>query len=506
MRKRRRKQDKTRAARAFPGQRGSSSSQTKRGRRTWQANKCSAEAINERPNKNRKVSDEQKAHMMWKVDVAGLPVKEVFHGFAEKLYWKWKKKEHKEVLKTGPPRLLPVETVEEIAGKLKAGAFDSILMAANSYGISRQTLDRELKYRRKERGLKPLSRKKPAKRRTDMNQPRVYDMQMGFIPAYDKIDQQLMSHADEFPVQYGPGEHRKTLYADAGDTPIADAAYRNKNAHVICAISLCPPKILKVSVQEKPFQGDDCYDFYTKNTPSPADCPFLGGPPLVNLLAETSAKFFFHDLLGRGGNSTQPKRGHFHPDIPRAFKAKQILEIKLPPQGHYFNPQEFVNRDLQDLVRKWNTNPGEQASGPQSFRDVELALNAAMEQLRADDGKKEAKSVRNAYHARGSSKDYMKMMETMGANEFKKAYDEVKKKRAEIPRGTSYTVGFNPDGKGTRTVHCMNIAIPDFVEVTPEEAETAARSEPVLNWPGDTPACTYTSRVPRSVVEQALEI
>ena len=48
-----------------------------------------------------------------------------------------------------------------------------------------------------------------------MNQPRVYDMQMGFIPAYDKIDQKLMSHADEFPVQYGPGEHRKTLYADA---------------------------------------------------------------------------------------------------------------------------------------------------------------------------------------------------------------------------------------------------------------------------------------------------
>ena len=73
-------------------------------------------------------------------------------------------------------------------------------------------------------------------------------------------------------------KHRKTLSADEGDTPIADSAFRNKTAHVICAISGSPSKILKVAVQEKPFKGDDCYDFYTKNTPSPVECPFLGGP------------------------------------------------------------------------------------------------------------------------------------------------------------------------------------------------------------------------------------
>ena len=71
-----------------------------------------------------------------------------------------------------------------------------------------------------------------------------------------------------------------------------------------------------------------------------------------------------------------------------------------------------------------------------------------MKEPRAEDGKKEGKSVRNAYHGRGSSIDYKKMMAEMGGNEFKRAFDEVKKKRSEIPRGPSYTVEFNPDEKG----------------------------------------------------------
>lgn len=506
MRKPRGKKNKRDAARAFSKSRGPPlSARDKRAKTRGQNYATVSSSGFSRPNKNRKVSLQQRETMMWQVEVAGLPIQVVFHGFAKKLYYKWRNEEERERVNSGPPRLMSIETVEEICDKLKSGAYDSIQTAAISYGVSRRTLDRELKERRKERGLKRLTRKKPAKRRTDVNQPRVYDMQMGFIPAYDKISVELMAHGDEFPIAYGPGEHRKTLYAEEGDTPIADAAYRNKTAHVICAISCSSSKILKIAVQDKPFKGNDCYAFYTKTTPAPVDCPFLGGPPLVTLIAATKARFFFHDLLGRAGLATQPRNGHFHPDIPRSFCKNEIREVKLPPQGHYFNPQEFVNRDLQDLVRKWNTKPGEQASGPQSFRDVELALNAAMKELRAEDGKKEGKSVRNAYHARGSSKDYKKMMAKMGGNEFKRAFDEVKKKRSEIPRGTPYTVEFNPDGKGTRTVHCLNLQIADFVEVTPAEAETAANTEVVQNWPGTIPAVEYTASVPRSTVEQAAE-
>ena len=142
----------------------------------------SSEASSSRPNKNRKVSLDQKAHMMWQVEVAGLPIQVVFHGFAKKLYYKWKNEEERERVNSGPPRLMSIETIEEICDKLKSGAYDSIQTAAISYGVSRQTLDRELKERRRERGLKRLSRKKPAKRRTVLTHGPPFSLLLRVVP------------------------------------------------------------------------------------------------------------------------------------------------------------------------------------------------------------------------------------------------------------------------------------------------------------------------------------
>ena len=91
---------------------------------------------------------------------------------------------------------------------------------ADEWRVCRRTLHREITERREARGGKKITRKKPAKRGTDANQPRVYDMHFGFIPPYDKLRMELMSHGDEFPIPYGIGEHRTamSMYAPAGQT------------------------------------------------------------------------------------------------------------------------------------------------------------------------------------------------------------------------------------------------------------------------------------------------
>ena len=53
---------------------------------------------------------------------------------------------------------------------------ESQSQAAADLNCSRATISREIGEQRKEEGLKPVT-KKSQKRRTDQNQPRIYDMQ-----------------------------------------------------------------------------------------------------------------------------------------------------------------------------------------------------------------------------------------------------------------------------------------------------------------------------------------
>ena len=103
-------------------------------------------------------------------------------------------------MKTGPPRLLREDIVEKTIEKLEAGIYNSVLHAACSladeWRVSRSTLYREITRRREERGGKRITRKKPAKRRTDANQPRVYDLHLGFVSAYDSVPIMDMAHGD----------------------------------------------------------------------------------------------------------------------------------------------------------------------------------------------------------------------------------------------------------------------------------------------------------------------
>ena len=82
-----------------------------------------------------------------------------------------------------------------------------------------------------------MSRKRGASKRTDGNQPRVFDMQLSFAAAYDKLEMAEMSHGDEAPIYYGFGDHSKYGYAPEGEGCYVEQPYRWKTANMICVIS-----------------------------------------------------------------------------------------------------------------------------------------------------------------------------------------------------------------------------------------------------------------------------
>mgnify|MGYP003991813073 FL=1 len=303
-----------------------------------------------------------------------------------------------------------------------------------------------------------------ASKRTDGNQPRVFDMQLSFAVAYDKLEMAEMSHGDEAPLYYGFGDHSKYGYAPVGQGCYVEQPYRWKKANMICVISFSPPKILKISVQDRPFKDDDCYNFYSKMQEPPDHAPNLNGEAVTKLLYPTNARYFFHDLLGRAGRAKNPQKSHFHPDIPRAFAAEGIREMKLPPQGHYFSPQEPINRDIQNYARKWRPREREDENntnyGPQTFMEVEMMLNDMLIDIRKVDENgdtKERRWVTSAYHTRGDSHYFYNEMQKLSEG-LEKAYNEVKRKRNTIRRKTKFTVLFDRlDGKGPRAIECHNL-------------------------------------------------
>ena len=69
-------------------------------------------------------------------------------------------------------------------------------------------------------------------------------------------------------------------------------------------------------------------------------------------------------------------------------------------------------------------------------------------------------------------------------------------KRETIPRGTAFTVTFDPhDGRGEKAVKCLNMDAEMFQEVDAREKRRSKRAPPVLNRNlEDGPASIYTIR------------
>ena len=304
-------------------------------------------------------------------------------------------------------------------------------------------------------------------------------MQLGFRDEYNnRAGDGEYAHSDECPIKYGKGNHLERGYALEGEPCIINAPCRWKNAYAIICVAEAPPRIVKVWVQETPFSDDDCYNYYAKKQNPPEWAPNLGGPPLVELLAQGDTKFFFHDLLGRGGRSKNPQKGHFHPDIPRVFAALGIREIKLTPQGHFFSPQEELNRNIQDACAKQREIFGDdrQDYGPQNYKEVQIAVSHVLGEIRkeVDGDTKERRWVKSAYKKRGDC-TYYDMMHAKLHGRYLAAWNTVNERRAAT--NDRYVVRWDPmDGRPDLMVECLNGSCDSFKEVTDREKRKAKRA------------------------------
>ena len=295
-------------------------------------------------------------------------------------------------------------------------------------------------------------------------------MQLGFVKYFDSVPRKQKAFSDEWPIPFGPGDHRAFLYAERGSTPTSFGAYKNKNANGISCIDYAG--LVKIRVQENPYKEDDAMKFYTEDQPVRTGLEELDGEAVINIL-DDDVTDFYHDLHGRSGRKKKPDQCHFHPKIKPSFAAVGIREIHLPAAGHDFNPEEEFHRWIQDYCSNWRPDNWQELNretlyGPQTFAEVEMAVNDAVVYMKSDESKQHVRGVEElqtleqrliykSYNNRGKSSYFHKMMANQ-RGKYKEAYDEVVAKRASIPRRTRFSVKWDPhDGKGAKMVQCLNL-------------------------------------------------
>ena len=437
-----------------------------------------------------------RVYLLWLVCEMRLDPKLVFSGLSISTYYRWLERAADNKLtprkSTGRKRKLTPRTAAKLVREMKQKKHASTEKAAEEYPISSRTARRYLRDHRVTDGLRPIRRKRGAKRRTDRNQPRIYDMAMGFAGAFENsANQGKYAFADEFPIKFGKGDHSGFCYAEVGEEGWEFTPYRYESASAIMCISESPPKIVRADVQKKAYAGDDCYLFYSEEKRN-AKYEHVGGAAVAELLEKlTDAEFFFHDLLGN-----RSLKGHLHPDIHRIFAAHGIREILLCAQGHYFNPQEVVNRAIQQKIRTWlprrRRDAGDYTYGPQSWDEVLECFNDVLASLREADEKGdtlEARIVRNAFHERGGRQYFDKMCENVQGR-YADALKVVHEKHDGS--GEVYTVPWNPleDGGSILHVTCLNKDMPNFDPVGHLEKRRSKNEPPRTERPSSGPGAS----------------
>ena len=385
----------------------------------------------------------------------------------------------------GPPRKLSKDKWEELYDELCDNQGDGYRAIALKYEISIATVSRSCGnassdpntksnrgIRCKAMGKIPLTLKVPQVLMSEANMPRVVDMHMSWMEGMQAFDPGLIAYTDECPVFYGPGQHSKKSRAPRGEASVQEKPYRWKRA----TLCMCVTKfdLIKAVLAGDSWGGSAFRDFVLEESRTPTDeYTNLGGPSLAATLRDVGIRVLAYDMLGRSGISANPTSQHFHPDIKPGLASHDVLGSLGPPKFGIQDPIELVNGLIQDKVRecacfhlaenhgharlivqgaqvrKWPSgkldSAGRELRGPQTLQDVFIAANWAIGECRKDGSL--ARQLGKAYDERCQGKYATELFEKLTF------FDELRRKRAETPRGTPYDIEYM--GK---IVRCKNLS------------------------------------------------
>lgn len=255
---------------------------------------------------------------------------------------------------------------------------DIVKQVARTKGVvtSRSGMTRLL-YQRPPKGRR-YKLKKPLKSSTDKNLARIIDMQAGYMEGLKQaIDSNAITtddlyYEDECPIRAGelPAKGRvletETLY---GREPYICPTFT-----LLSVIG--PTKWIKCWLLKGSANDEVVEDFMTRRQAPPAHAPNLGGSPITRLIPQH--KYLVWDRLGRAGRCLQPNKQHYNKIVKRSLETRGVIEVKLPPKGHEFNPIEVFQGVLQNRVRQIAVNNSSYSS-ISTFEQMQKAVSDALE-------------------------------------------------------------------------------------------------------------------------------
>ena len=172
--------------RTSPRQRNISNNNSSSGERGRTPSTAKIQRIKRKTSKH--ASKELKDHILFQLE-NGVPMKYASMGFSKQTIYKWiqEKDSPSEKVKPGPEKTLNHEQLLKLRKDMLDKKYPNQMIAAEAYGVKQKTVSRCLTEYSKDAGLLPIRRKRGASRRTDSNQPRIYDTGLGFINTFDAI-------------------------------------------------------------------------------------------------------------------------------------------------------------------------------------------------------------------------------------------------------------------------------------------------------------------------------
>ena len=399
----------------------------------------------------------------------------------------------------GAPRLLDPEMelclsayVEKVDPTLSLDQYGELAESVEGLedlakALSRQTVQRTINDREKEKGKKRITDKEVQVTPFYDNLPRYLDMCASYLELVMRLDDKRFVMMDECPFRHGWGSGRTRARSREGTmTSLAQPHYLS-NCTGCFVLGMFPPRVIKCTIRASAFVGDDSMLFMNEEQVCPTvevegevfECYTLDGASVWSQMAAEEG-WAVGDQLGRAGRAVDPQTGHFHPQLEIEAIKKGKRWLLGPPSFCMFNYEEVFNFLAQRAVANWKRPGWEPGTlrGPRTLAEVQLALHQWLLYIRQPMPAKlksqkrykgfatlEEYYVNDCFQQRGGGRYFTKLFEE---NDTWKA---VVAARAANETDTPYTINFN--GK---PIKCMNLSMdkPEY-----DQPGTAEQRNPV---------------------------